>query len=78
MAMIWGVGGTVDENGRLLFSQCLRSFLKGVCVCVCVCVLTQIFDGWMCVQFHSGLCMCESYVFKLSHVQDSYRTAVAA
>ena len=29
MALIWGVGGTVDEQGRVLFSQCLRGFLKG-------------------------------------------------
>lgn len=29
MALIWGVGGTVDEDGRVLFSQCLRNFLKG-------------------------------------------------
>ncbi|KAF5834888.1 hypothetical protein DUNSADRAFT_8192 [Dunaliella salina] len=29
MALIWGVGGTVDEEGRVLFSQCLRGFLKG-------------------------------------------------
>jgi len=29
MALIWGVGGTVDEEGRVLFSQCLRGFLQG-------------------------------------------------
>lgn len=29
MALVWGVGGTVDEEGRVLFSHCLRGFLKG-------------------------------------------------
>lgn len=29
MALIWSVGGTVDEAGRTQFNLSLRSFLKG-------------------------------------------------
>lgn len=35
LALVWGVGGTVDIPGRAAFSKALREFLKGVCFCSC-------------------------------------------
>jgi len=29
MALVWGVGGTVDEAGRTLLSSCIKTFIKG-------------------------------------------------
>ena len=29
-ALVWTLGGTVDVNGRKLFGNCLRGFLKGM------------------------------------------------
>jgi len=68
MALIWGVGGTVDEDGRAMFSQCLRGFLKGECNCetphfVAALRLVSEQNSQRLRGFLKGECKCETLHF---------------